>query len=66
MKDCLRNRGVDVREAKDRSVWRGFVKENAWRDATVVGSHSYMKPVGENLSVAEGIKGKIYLFSFLS
>ena len=31
--DCLKKRGLDIREAKrlvhDRSVWRGFVRQNA-------------------------------------
>ena len=33
VKDCLRKRGVDVREERrmvqDRSEWRGFVRRNA-------------------------------------
>ena len=32
--DCLRKRGLDVRQARrmvqDRSEWRGFVRGNAW------------------------------------
>ena len=42
------------------------------RDSTVVGCHSYMKPVGGNVSVAEpttkGYKGEnlFIFFSFLS
>ena len=32
--DCLRKRGLDVRQARrmvqDRSEWRGFVRWNAW------------------------------------
>ena len=68
MKDCLRKRGLVVRQARrmvqDRSEWQGFVRGNTWgiargmnprprRDATVMGCHSYMKPVGGNLSVAK-------------
>ena len=34
VRDCLKKRGLDVRHARrmvhDRSVWRGFVRENAW------------------------------------
>ena len=34
LKDCLKKRGLDVRQAgkivHDRSVWRGFVRWNAW------------------------------------
>ena len=34
VKDCLKKRGLDVgqtrRMAHDRSVWRGFVRGNAW------------------------------------
>ena len=34
VKECLRKRGLDVRQARrmfqDRSEWRGFVRENAW------------------------------------
>ena len=34
VKDCLKKRSVDVRHARrmvhDRSVWRGFVRGNAW------------------------------------
>ena len=34
MKDCLRKRGLDVRQARrmvhDRSEWQGFVRRNAW------------------------------------
>ena len=35
VKDCLRNRGLDIRQARrivqDRSEWRGFVRRwNAW------------------------------------
>ena len=34
VKECLKRRGLDVRQAKrivkDRSEWRDFVKENAW------------------------------------
>ena len=34
MKDCLKKRGLDVRQARrmlhDRSVWQGFVGKNAW------------------------------------
>ena len=32
--DCLRKRGLDVRQVRrmvqDRSEWRGFVRRNAW------------------------------------
>ena len=32
--DCLKKRGLDVRQVRrmvhDRSVWRGFVRGNAW------------------------------------
>ena len=61
--------GLDVRQArrmvKGGSEGRGFVRENAigvargmsprpWREATVVGCHSYMKPLRDgNPSVAE-------------
>ena len=34
VKDCLKKRGFDVRQARkmvhDRSVWRGFARGNAW------------------------------------
>ena len=34
VKDCLKKRGLDVRQARimmhDRSVCQGFVRENAW------------------------------------
>ena len=34
LKECLRKRGLNVRQAKkmvqDRSEWRGLVKGNAW------------------------------------
>ena len=34
VKDCLRKRSVDVKQARrmvhDRSEWQGFVKGNAW------------------------------------
>ena len=34
VKECLRKRGVDVRQARkmvqDRSEWRGFVRGNEW------------------------------------
>ena len=33
-KNCLKKRGLDVRQARrmvhDRSVWRGYVRGNAW------------------------------------
>ena len=34
VKDCLKKRGLDVRQARrivhDKSVWREFVRWNAW------------------------------------
>ena len=34
VKDCLKGRGLEVRQASkmvhDRSEWRGFVRGNAW------------------------------------
>ena len=34
VKNCLKKRGLDVRQAKimvhDRSIWPGFVKVNVW------------------------------------
>ena len=34
MKECIRERSLDVRQARrmveDRSEWQGFVRENAW------------------------------------
>ena len=34
VKECLKKRGLDVRQAKrmvkDKSEWRGFVRGNAW------------------------------------
>ena len=34
VKECLEKRGLDFRQARrmihDRSVWRGFVRRNAW------------------------------------
>ena len=34
VKECLNKRGMDVKQARrmvhDRSVWRGFVRRNAW------------------------------------
>ena len=58
LKDCLKKRGLDVRQAgkivHDRSVWRGFLRWNAWdiaggmnpgvsRHTIVVRFHSLMK-----------------------
>ena len=60
VKECLRKRGLYIRQARrmvqDRSKWRKFVRGNAWgvargmnprpwQDATVVVCHSYMKPL---------------------
>ena len=40
VKDCLKKRGLDVRQARkmvhDRSVLRGFVRGNAWGIARVL------------------------------
>ena len=37
VKECLKQRGLDVRQARrmvqDRSEWRGFVRGNAWGTA---------------------------------
>ena len=48
MKDCLKKRGLDVRQARrmvhDRSVCRGFVRGNAWGVARGMRCHSLMKP----------------------
>ena len=37
VKDCLKKRGLDVSQARrmahDRSLWRGFVRGNAWEIA---------------------------------
>ena len=56
-----KEKGLNVGEARrmayDRNEWREFVRVNAWgiarrmnpslgRDATVLGCHSYMKPLG--------------------
>ena len=34
MKDCLKKRGLNVRQARrmvhDRSIWQGFVKGKSW------------------------------------
>ena len=34
MKECLKKRGLDIRQARrmiqDRSEWQGFMKGNAW------------------------------------
>ena len=34
VKDCLKKRGLEVRQARrmvhDRSAWRGYMRENAW------------------------------------
>ena len=34
VKDCLKKKGSDVRQARrmvhDRGVWRGYVRENGW------------------------------------
>ena len=34
VKECLKKRGLDIREAKkmvqDRSEWQGFVRGNTW------------------------------------
>ena len=34
VKDCLKKRGLDFRQARrmvhDRNLWKGFVKGNAW------------------------------------
>ena len=60
LKECLKKRGLDVRQTRkmvqDKSEWWGFVRGNAWGiaqgmnprpwwDTTVVGCHSYMKPL---------------------
>ena len=40
VKECLKKRGLDVRQARimvhEGSVWRGFVKDNAWGVARVM------------------------------
>ena len=70
------------RMVQDRIEWRGFMRRNAWDvargmnprhwwDATVVGCHSYMKPldggpVRGRVYNLKGIKEKISFFSFLS
>ena len=70
--ECLRKRGLDVRQARKmvqgRSEWRGFVRGNEWgvawgmsprprRDATVEGYRSYMKPLSGNLWPSLQLKG---------
>ena len=51
MKECLRKRGLDVRDARrmvqDKCEWWGFVRGNAWGDGplTLTRCHSYMKPL---------------------
>ena len=54
MKECLRRRGLDVRQARrmvqDRSEWQGFVRECTGHGPgdeplTLTRSNSYMKPV---------------------
>ena len=72
VKDCLKKRGLDVREARrmvhDRSVWRGFVRGN--EPFTLTRCHSCELPqLYEGLegwiSVCgqlKGIKGKISFF----
>ena len=60
MKECLKKRGLDIRQARrivqDRSEWRGFVREmnpRPSRYAIVVGFHTSMMLLGGNMSVAE-------------
>ena len=58
MKGCLRKRGVDVRKARsmvnNRSEWREFMGCSPGDELlTLTRCHSYMKPVGGNLSVDE-------------
>ena len=63
VRECLRKRGLDIRQARrmvqDRSEWQGFVRGNAWGVAqgmnpTLMRCHSYMKPLKcGSLSVAE-------------
>ena len=40
MKECLKKRGLDVRQARKmvqfRDEWRGFVRRNAWDVARVM------------------------------
>ena len=42
VKDCLRKRGLDVKQARrmvqDRSEWQGFARGNAWDIARVMNS----------------------------
>ena len=60
VKECLKKRGMDVRETRRmvnyRSEWRGFLRGNMWgvarginlrlrRDPKVQSCHSYMKPL---------------------
>ena len=54
VKECLRKRGLDVRQSRrmihDRSEWWGFVRDNAWgitqgMNQTLTRCHSYMKPL---------------------
>ena len=73
--DCLRKRGLDVRQARrmvqDRSEWWGFIREKWMGRSTgdeplsLARCHSFMKPLSGILSVV--VNGKfLSLFSFLS
>ena len=75
VKDCLRKRVLDVRQAKrmvqDRSEWKGLVRGCVQYDI-VVGCHSYMRPLIRVkvclwLSLQfKGHKGENYRFVSLS
>ena len=67
VKDCLRKRGLDVRQAgRMVEVYEGECMGYSQGDEllTLMRCHSYMKPLGRNLSVAEPttLKGKFSVF----
>ena len=71
MKDCLRKRGLDIRQAR-RMVgvceWECMGYSQGDEPHTLTRCHSYMKPVGGNCLwpslLLKGIKGKMLLFFF--
>ena len=63
MKDCLRKRSLEIRQARrmvqDRIEWRRFVRVEFMGHSpgdeplNLMRCHRYMKPLGGNLSVAD-------------
>ena len=55
VKEGLRKRGLDVRQARrivhDKSEWQGFVRGNVWGVPLILTRcHSYMKPLKDGSS----------------